>query len=133
MPATYHGWPVVTMPTAPWPSGAEFATNSIVAVNTNPFTGTQQTQDWQGTYAEGSITLPAMIQSDAQAWIAFLKACNGTASVFQFPPAWAAAFPESFTSDGTSQRWWRLKPNQARWSIKIAGIYGISFEIREAT
>jgi hypothetical protein len=132
MPSTYNGWPIVVMPSTPWPQGVEFATNSIVAANTNPFTGQQQTQDWQATFMEGSISLPPMKQTAATAWVTFLKQCNGVASVFQFPAALAAQYPETLTSDGTNQRWWRLKTNQSKWSIKIASIYGISFEIREA-
>lgn len=133
MPTTYNGWPVVIMPSTPWPAGAEFAQNALVAANTNPFTGQQQTQDWQASYMEGSMSLPPMLQSQATAWVTFLKSCNGIASVFQFPAAFAANYPESLTSDGTNQRWWRLKANQNKWSIRKASIYGISFEIREAT
>src|SRR4051794_28311310 len=106
---TYNGWTVVTMPTTPWPAGVEFATNSIVATSTNPFNGQQQIQDFNAAYMEGSISLPPLTQAQAALWIAFLESCKGTACVFQFPSAFAAAFPETLTSDGTAQRYWRLK------------------------
>jgi len=131
--STYNGWTIVTMPSTPWPAGVEFATNDIVASSTNPFTGAQQIQDWNARYMEGSISMQPLTQAQAADWVAFLKSCRGTKNVFQFPAGLAAAFPESFTSDGTAQRYWRLKTNQTRWSIKRASIYGITFEIREAT
>lgn len=130
---TYLGWTVITMPTDPWPASMEFATNSLVAANTNPFTGQQQIQDWNAAYMEASVSLPPLTQTQAASWVAFLKACKGVTNVFQFPAGLAAAFPESLTSDGTAQRYWRLKTNQARWSLRQAAIYGITFEIREAT
>ena len=130
---TYNGWPVITMPDTPWPARLEFATNHILAVSTNPFTGQQQTFDYNSDYMEGSIAMPNMQQEVAAPWITFLKALKGTLGVFQFPAGLAAQYPESFTSDGTAQRYWRLKTNQGRWSIKIGSVYMITFEIREAT
>jgi hypothetical protein len=54
------------------------------------------------------------------------------ACVFQFPSPVCAAFPELYMADGTTPRYWRMKQNQVKWSIKVASIYGISFECREA-
>ena len=130
--STYNGWLIVTMPTTPMPATMEAAYIPIAAANTNPFTGQQQVQSWGTQYQELSVSFPPMAQSDAQAWIAFLKSCNGIANVFLFPSAFAAAFPESLTTDGTSQPYWRLKENQSKWSVRRASIYGLTFEVREA-
>lgn len=130
--ATYNGWLIVTPPSTPWPASMEVAHIPIVAANTNPFTGQQQVQDWGATYREVSVSFPPMKQSDAQVWIDFLKSCGGISNVFKFTSAFAAAFPESLTTDGTSQPYWRLKANQSKWSVRRASIYGLTFEVREA-
>lgn len=124
---------VTTMPTSPWPASLEVITNHLAAANTNPFTGQQQTQDWQNDYMELSVSMASMNQATGQAWVAFLKALSGIVNVFQFPSAVAAAFPETLTTDGTTQRVWRLKANQVKWTIKAGKIYGLTFEVREAT
>jgi hypothetical protein len=111
----------------------EVITNHLAAANTNPFTGQQQTQDWQNDYMELSVSMASMNQATGQAWVAFLKALSGIVNVFQFPSAVAAAFPETLTTDGTTQRVWRLKANQVKWTIKAGKIYGLTFEVREAT
>jgi hypothetical protein len=130
---TYNGWTIVTMPTTPWPAGIEVATNALVAANTNPFTAQQQFQDWNATFDELSVSLPPLTQTQAASWITFLRSCRGPMRVFQFPAGLAAAFPESLTSDGSTQRYWRLKSTQSKWSVKLAAIFGITFEVREAT
>lgn len=121
------------MPTSPWPRSVEFRRFHLAAANTNPFTGQQQIQDWANEYMEASISYASLTQAQATAIIAFLKSCNGIVNVFQFPSALAAKYPESFTSDGTAQRYWRLKSNQTDWAIKVGSIYSVTFEIREAT
>lgn len=130
--ALYNGWLIVTMPTAPWPSEVEASFLPIVAVNINPFTAQQQVQDWGTTSRELSVRLPPMPQATAQDWVAFLKSCGGIANVFKFPAAFASAFPESVTTDGTNQPYWRLKENQTKWTVRRARIYGLTFEVREA-
>ena len=129
----YNGWTVVTMPDTPAPAAIEFARNDLVAANTNPFSGQQQVQDWQASYMEASVLMPPMPKAQAQTWIAFLVALHGMANVFTFPTALVASYPESLTTNGTTNRYWRLKSNQAKWSLKRASMYGITFEIREAT
>jgi hypothetical protein len=126
------GGTLISMPSTPWPKSVEFQRNHLAAANTNPFTAQQQTQDWGVDYMEASISLPPMTQSKATPWITFLQSLNGIVNVFQFPAGLAAQYPESFTSDGTNQRYWRLKSNTTSWSIKPVSIYGLTFEIREA-
>jgi len=127
------GGSVVTMPTTPWPKSMEFRRNRMAAANTNPFSGQQQIQDWGAEYMDGSISYASLTQAQATAIIAFLKSCNGIVNVFQFPSALAAKYPESLTSDGTAQRYWRLKSNTTDWSVRIGSVYTINYEIREAT
>ena len=134
MPAWGGGGALVTMPSSPWPKSLEIQSVHLAAANTNPFTGQQQTQDWGGDYMELSVSMASMSKTTAQIWITFLKSCAGIVNVFQFPSAIAAAFPESLTTDGTTQRYWRLKANEIKWSIKPGQVYtGLTFEIREAT
>lgn len=130
--STYNGWMIVTPPSSPMPATMEAAYIQIAAANTNPFTGQQQVQSWGAQYQELSVSFAPMTQSSAQAWIAFLKSCSGIANVFQFPSSFAGAFPESLTTDGVDQPYWRLKENQSKWSVKRASIYGLTFECREA-
>jgi hypothetical protein len=134
MPAWGGGGTLITsMPTAPWPKSIELKNHHLAAANTNPWNATQQIQDWQVDYKEGSISYASLTQTQAQAVITFLEACNGIVNVFQFPAGLAAKYPETFTSDGTTQRYWRLKTNDIEWSIKVGSVYNITYEIREAT
>ena len=121
-------------PASPWPASLEVMTNHIAAANVNPFTGQQQIQDWQANYMEISVSLPAMSQAQAQNWIAFLKALNGPVNVFAFPSGTnsiGAKYSESLMN-GASARYWRLKSNQVKWTIRRGSVYGLTFECREA-
>jgi hypothetical protein len=120
------------MPAAPWPNRAEFRDRYIAGANTNPFTGQQQTQDWQARFKEASISYATLTQAQATAFLTFLESLNGIINVFQFPAGLAAKYPESFTSDGTNQRYWRLAKNDTSWVIKIGSVYNLTFEMREA-
>lgn len=124
---TYLGWNVVTIPSyPPAPSSFEINEVNIVGVSTSPFTGQQQTFDWNAEWSEASITMPAMKYADAQNWVTFLKALKGTLCVFQFGSAFGAAYPE------IGSRYWRLKGNSRKWSVTKDRVYSIQFEIREA-
>jgi len=130
--STYNGWLIVTMPSAPVPASAEGSYNPNVAANTNPFNDQQQVQDWGSQHQEIAVTLPPLTQTQAASWVAFLKACRGASNVFQFPSGLASAFPETLTTDGTTQPYWRLTDPAQKWSIKRGQIYGISFNCRQA-
>lgn len=131
---TYNGWTVQTMPTSPAaPAGFEFRHNAIVGVTTNPFTGQQQINDWQASYMEASVSMPKMAAATAQAWVTFLKSLEGPACVFQFPGSVCSGFPLELTTDGSTPRYWRLKPGSpAHWQVGIGPVYSLTFEIREA-
>lgn len=126
---TYNSWNIVSMPSSPAPKSVEFTTNSIVAVSNNPFTGQQQIQDWNASFLEASVTMPAMSETAAQAWVSFLLACKGQAGVFQLAnTAFAGRVPAGTVAGG----YWRLKNNVNKWSVTDAMIYGLQFDIREA-
>ena len=119
------------VPASPWPTSIEGADHYLAAANTNPFTAQQQIQDWQSRYREISVALPPMAQSAATAWVNFLVSLNGVVNVFSFSSGICSKYPETLMN-GSSVRYWRLKSNQTKWSIKTASIYGIVFELREA-
>ena len=127
------GWLVITMPSTPAaPASLEFTQNAITAASTNPFTGQQQLFSWSSGYKEASVSLVPMYKETAQPWIEFLENCKGSANVFTFPSGVCTTFPNELTTDGTSPRYYRLKSNTAKWSIKTGDLYSIVFEVREA-
>jgi hypothetical protein len=127
--ATYLGRTIITMPSSPAPKSVEFTQQDLVAASLSPFTGQQQVQDWQSNWLEASVTMPAMAEADASAWVTFLKACRGQACVFQIANAqFAARIPSGSVPAG----YWGLKTNSRKWSITDGIIYGFQFDIREA-
>jgi hypothetical protein len=127
MPTTYLGRTVVPIPSyPPAPASIEFSQVDAAAASLSPFTFQQQVQRWAGSYRKASVTMPAMTDTNAQAWVAFLVALNGIANCFQFGAAFAAAYPLSIGS-----RYWCLTSNERKWSINSNRAYGMQFEIRE--
>ena len=126
--STYNGWTIVTMPSTPSVSSLELTVNNITGANTSPFTGQQQVQDWNASYMEASLTLPPLTQSQATDWVNFLVSCRGVTCVFALPATLAALVPAGKVPAG----YWRLLKNQSKWSVQVAKIYGIQFDIREA-
>jgi hypothetical protein len=126
--STYNGWTIVTMPSTPSARNVEFAQQNVVGSVVSPFTGQEQIQDWNASWMEASLTMPQMLLATGQPWIDFLVACRGRACVFQLP-SFLAAFVPSGAVPGT---YWRLKENTAKWSINLAFIVGMEFDIREA-
>ena len=116
------------MPVTPSAKSIEFTSQSLVGTVVSPFTGQQQTQDWNARWLEASITMPPMPESVAQAWVAFLISCRGQANVFAFPPSLAALIPPGSVPGG----YWRLKANSVKWSISDGIFYGMQFEVKEA-
>lgn len=124
---TYLGRTIVAIPAyPPAPASIEFTQVDAVAAVVSPFTFQQQVQQWAGSYRKCSVSMPAMTDANAQAWVAFLVALAGGANVFQFGSAFAAAYPLSI---GT--RYWCLVSNERKWSINSNRAYGMQFEIRE--
>lgn len=125
--ATYLGRLIVAIPSyPPAPASVEFTQVDAVAANVSPFTFQQQVQKWSGSYRKASVSMPAMTDATAQAWIAFLVSLNGMANVFQFGTGFQTAYPASI---GT--RYWCLVSNERKWSLNSNRCYGMQFEIRE--
>jgi hypothetical protein len=66
------------------PRAVNIRSQSIVGVNTSPFTGQQQVYKHQGQWWEMEITMPAMKRDDAETLIAFLLKLNGRYGTFYF-------------------------------------------------
>ena len=130
--STYNGRTIVTMPATPAPKSVEFSDGWVVGAATNPFTQQQQIQDWNANWMEATVTLPPMSESDAQAWVTFLRSCRGSACVFALPTAGSPSFASLVPSGAVPGGYWCLKANQNKWSVNDGVIYGFSFPIREA-
>lgn len=80
-----------------------------VAVATSPFTGTQQVQDWGGTWWQYEIEFAAMQGANARALSAFFAALRGAAGTFTFrdpfienPPGLGTPLVNGASQTGTS-------------------------------
>lgn len=69
-------------PASPGPRNTVFAANNLVSVAASPFTGTAQVQEFPGEWWEVAISLPPMVQDDAEQWTSFLTALRGQAGTF---------------------------------------------------
>lgn len=139
--STHNGRTIVIMPTgmaAPSAGGAvapaefEFEWESVAGENVNPFNKQQQVYDWQANTISASVSLPAIIKANFQAWIAFFQALDGVANVFQFPAAVCAAYPAELYSTGTTPRFWQLAGNKVKWTAHKGNYYSCTFEITQA-
>jgi hypothetical protein len=82
--SSYNGWPIISLPTFPAvPRSVEYSAQDIVGVSTNPFTAQQQTYNWNNAWLEISVSYQPMRYAEAQAWVAFLMALQGTGNLFQ--------------------------------------------------
>lgn len=77
-----NGWPLIAMPSTPGPRQIEWTRVNIVGGVTNPFTGRQQTQNWQAGYFKAVVSLPPLAVATAGAWEAFLDQAQGSNAVF---------------------------------------------------
>lgn len=126
--STYLGWNTVAIPAyPPAPASIDFVVVAITSGLVSPFTGQTQIIDWNASYMEGSVAMPPMNYANGQNWLAFFRALDGMANVFQFSSAFMAAYPNDL---GT--RYWRLKANSLRYAISPDRYYRFQFEIREA-
>ena len=120
------------MPTTPIaPASIEPAFYDIVGETMSPFTGQQQFVVWGVGPCELSVSMPAMQQAVAEAWITFLQQLQGKANYFQFPSSFTTAYADILKSSGTARNW-RLKTNKRMWRVTRGGVYHISFDCREA-
>ena len=130
-------WTTQTIPAIPVaPASMEFQHNSLVAANTNPFTGKQQVYSWGVQYYEVSVSYATMTNSTAQTWSAFIESLNGPMCVFAFPVGNTNLYPKELTIDNvqssTNPRYFRLKTNSVKWAVDPGGVYrGFTFECRE--
>lgn len=69
---------------------------SLVAMSTSPFTGTQEVVSHQGKWFEIDITLPVMTRAQAEDFVGFLLAMNGSRGTFTFGD------PDGTTPRGTA-------------------------------
>lgn len=75
---------LVAMPATPGMRTVEFEMNDAVGIVTSEFTGQVQAQQWPGAdMLQGTMTLPVLLQANADAWIAFLMELRGMANAFQ--------------------------------------------------
>ena len=85
-PITLNGATVqtVALPTCASPRSVEFAFSDAVAIVSSPFTGQTQAQQWPGADSiTGTVTMPPLTQTQADAWISFLMQLRGMAYAFQ--------------------------------------------------
>jgi hypothetical protein len=115
------------------PSSIEVELMDLVAMQRNPFTGAQLTQDWNARWKKVSVTWPPMNYADAQDWLTFLAAVKGTRNVFQFSSAAVAAYPATLMGGSPLEAlYWRLERNDRKYSIDPDRYYRIQFEAIEA-
>ncbi len=122
---TFNDWDIIAMPATPAaPATIDFTATDTVAVSISPFTGQQQVQDWQASFMEASVSMPALTHAQAQEWIAFLMALRGQAKVFQLGDPLAAIPRGSALGtplvDGASQRGYLLATKG--WTPGAAGV-----------
>lgn len=72
------------MPATPGMRTAEFEMDDAVGIVTSTFTGQVQAQQWPGAdMLRGTMTLPVLVEANADKWKAFLAELRGMANAFQ--------------------------------------------------
>lgn len=80
---TFNGINVISTPTTPAPSSLDFTLTDFNAANSNPFTGSQQINDWQSSLVSMSVQLPPMTaDGGGDDWAAFLMQAKGMSNAF---------------------------------------------------
>lgn len=83
--STFNGWNIIPLPTFPVaPKSIEWQLADTVASSRSPFSLQQQIYNWNASLLKASVSYQPMYDSQARPWMAFLAACQGTASIFQF-------------------------------------------------
>jgi len=83
------------MPTTPNFSRSSFSLFRAIGQTASPFTGKQQTQEYDAVYWTADVTLPRMNRTQAKEWQSFLLQLKGTTNHFKF------ADPDALTNTGT--------------------------------
>ena len=78
------GVTLLAMPTSPGFRNQKWKLTNPTSVNTSPYTGQQQVQQWLGAESwQVTCSLPPMSLSDAAQWRSFLMRCRGRTNAFQ--------------------------------------------------
>jgi hypothetical protein len=119
-----NGAPQLAMPASPGPTEIQWMASDTVAAVSNPFTGQQQIQNWKASWLSATVTMPPMLRSQANAWIAFILAAQGQNAVFYFgdplgatPQGSALGTP---TTSGSTQQGYTL--TTAGWTPNSNGL-----------
>ena len=86
---------LITMPTTPNFTRSNFSLFRAIGQTASPFTGKQQTQEYDAVFWSADVTLPAMNRTQAKEWQSFLLQLKGTTNHFKF------ADPDALTNTGT--------------------------------
>ena len=86
---------LITMPTTPNFVRSNFRLVRTVGSVASPYTGKIRTQEFDGVFWEGEVSLPPMRRSTAVNWQAFLMQLNGPVNNFRF------ADPDALNQQGT--------------------------------
>jgi hypothetical protein len=75
---------LVAMPSTPGMRTVEFEMDDAVGIVTSTFTGQVQAQQWPGAdMLRGTMTLPVLVEANADRWKSFLAELRGMANAFQ--------------------------------------------------
>ena len=86
---------LIPMPSTPNFTRSNFSLFRAIGQTASPFTGKQQTQEYDAVYWTADLTLPAMNRTQAKEWQSFLLQLKGTTNYFKF------CDPDALTNTGT--------------------------------
>ncbi len=86
---------IIDMPTTPNFISSNFRLRRYIGAAISPYTGSLQTQEYDGVFWEAEVTLPPMRRDLAVNWQSFLMELNGPVNTFKF------ADPDALTMRGT--------------------------------
>jgi hypothetical protein len=72
----------LSLPNTPGFKRVNFSAVKVAASSDNPFTLTQQIQEWDGERLGASVTLPPMSRADGEEWVGALLALRGITNTF---------------------------------------------------
>ncbi len=86
---------IIDMPTSPNFVKSSFKLNRMTGSVVSPYTGKVRTQEYDGVFWTGTVSLPPMRRHVARQWQSFLMQCNGPVNNFKF------ADPDALIQQGT--------------------------------
>jgi hypothetical protein len=131
---------VISIPSyPPAPDSLEISIVNPTAMTRSPFSGAQQIFNWavvaggQSFWLEATITLPILIDSDAENWFAFLTLLKGPTNTFQFTSAFVSAYPWLLQGGSPiTSLFWRLKSGTMKMSLSHQRVFGLNFDCLQA-